>query len=140
MTSKLLTALLFSAFLCPQLLPAAEPVVLEGSFNWTKQGEKTHPLKATFTSTGKDKWDVVFSFKWKNKPQNWKGTAEGDLNGGALKGTAETNGGKRTWEYSGKASDGVLKCNHTQLTRNGQENEVKTGTFELSAASAEEAQ
>jgi hypothetical protein len=122
----------------PGTVLADESVVLKGQFNWQKEGEKTHALKGIFTSTGKDKWDVVFNFRWKDKPQEWIGKAEGSLESGNFKGTAERTAGKNTWRYSGKADKGVLKCEHTQTMRDGKESVKTTGSFTLSPVPAEE--
>ncbi|MDA0323196.1 MAG: hypothetical protein O2923_10850 [Verrucomicrobia bacterium] len=130
-------AILLSVVGWPDAVAAEEAVVLTGHFNWEKEGEKTHDLQATFTATGQGKWDVVFNFKWKDKPEEWIGTAEGSLDRGDFKGTADRKPGKHTWHYSGKVDDGVITCEHTQTMRDGKEAIVKTGKFTLSAVLAE---
>ncbi len=115
--------------------PASETVSLEGKFNWMKEKEKQHDLKAVFTPKGKNKWDVVYKFKWGNEQEIWKGEATGSLDNGAFKGGAFTDGGKRTFSYSGFALDGVITCKHKQLTRYGKKNEKDTGEFTLSRKS-----
>ncbi len=79
-------------------VPAAPTQTLTGTYVWN-QGGDPNDLEAAFTPTGRQKWDVTFRFKLRRRVHAFTGTAEGDLNEGALKGTVLNEG--RTFTFSG---------------------------------------
>ncbi len=106
--------------------PAAEAVTYGGTFNWNREKGKTHPLKGVFTPVGENKWNVIWSFKWKKKPVTYKGVVEGNLVNGNITGKSSTKDGKRNWTFTGTAKDGVMTCNHKELKGR---KETPTGTI-----------
>src|SRR3990170_7294186 len=93
-------------------LAAQGDVTLSGTFVWSNAKDKVTPIKAVFTPNGDKKWTVVYTFNW-SKAQTWKGTAEGDLANGAVKGDGqEPDGKKRTFLFKGTAKDGKIDCTH----------------------------
>lgn len=109
-------------------LAADGDVKLSGTFIRENQ-KATHPIKAVFTPDGDKKWKVVFTFDWANKgEQVWKGTAEGDLANGEIKGEGTHPNGKRTFTFSGTAKDGKIDCKDNETTSGKPE---ATGTLTL---------
>ena len=103
-------------------------VTLNGSFVNIQDEKKgtVHPVKAVFTPAGEKKWTVVFTFTWyKRGAQTFKGTAEGSLQDGEVKGVVQE---KRTYAFSGTAKNGQLECKH-DMTENGKTS--ATGTMTL---------
>ena len=97
-----------------------------GTYDWNQGGKDE--LRAEFTPSGENSWNVKFKFRFSGRNNTWKGTAEGSLaDGGELTGTA-TNG-SRNWIFEASIRNGVMKGVHTEIQRG---NEYKTGTFELS--------
>lgn len=91
-------------------------VTVTGSFVWSAQKDKTHDIMGVFTPVGENKWSVVWSFKWDKGVQVWKGTAEGNLQDGELKGEALHPNGKRTFTFTTTAKDGQYSGKHTEST------------------------
>jgi hypothetical protein len=92
-------------------------VKLTGTFVWTNQAGQTHPISAVFTPSGEKKWTVVYTFDWGPKgAQNWKGTAEGDLKNGAIKGEGFHPDGRRKFTFSGNSKEGTITCTHNETT------------------------
>ena len=97
----------------------ADTVTKNGTFLWSKDKKKeNHALKAVFTPAGANKWTVVFSCDWKEKPYKYTGTASGDLKNGDVAGEAEDEKKKKKWSFAGTAKDGVLTCSHAEIKGN----------------------
>ena len=70
---------------------SAENIKVDGSFVWKRRkSDYKGTFNAVFTPDGKNKWKVVFSFKYKGKPHKYAGTATGSLENGTLEGTVMT--------------------------------------------------
>lgn len=88
-----------------------------GTFVWNNQAGKTHPIKAVFTPTGDKKWNVVFTFTWGGRgDQTYKGTAEGTLKDGEIKGDVNSTDGRRKFDFKGTFKDGQFDCTHNEKT------------------------
>ena len=108
---------------------AADAVTMTGTFVWDNQPNQTHPITAVFTPNGDKKWTALFTFDWGQKgAQSWKGTAEGDLQNGAIKGEGFHPDGRRKFTYSGTAKDGKITCTHNEVTSGAPQ---ATGTMTL---------
>ena len=87
---------------------AEEITTLNGEFKWS-QRNSSGDLKADFTPTGEDTWDVSFHFKFRGEPHVYSGTAEGSLSEGELSGTVKN-------ETTAQAGRGTLRP-HWKLRR-----------------------
>ena len=84
-------------------------------------------MTAEFTTTGDDKWDIQFHFRFAGNNATWEGQAEGDLSdGGSISGTSGY--GSRRWVFSATIEDGVMRGKHTEIIGDKKED---TGTFEI---------
>ena len=110
---------------------AGNTVMLEGGFIWHRpEGNLDGKLKAVFTSTGANRWDVSFRFKWDDKPHVWTGTAEGDLKSGNLSGEVVSDDDQKTeFQFDGTFDGGEYNGTHAQVRKNGGLRE--TGTLSL---------
>ena len=133
--------LLFIIGLCftASLAMAAETkekgYTVEGKFNWDykKEKDKFHDIKAVFTKTDKaDVYDVSFYFNWWKKDHVYTGQATGSLKDGMLKGTVKNDDKKRTFTFEGKCAKGVFKGTHKELKG---KHTIDTGTITFSQAS-----
>lgn len=105
---------------------AGKAVTFNGSYDWSDGG--SDELSAEFKPTGDDEWKVTFRFRWNGNSKTWKGRATGSLeDGGTLEGTSGWNG--RSWEFTARIEDGVMKGSHTETKSGGER--YSTGTFEL---------
>lgn len=86
------------------------------------------PLRAVFTPTGNDQWDVTFYFKFHGKKHEYEGTAEGSLDGGELRGTVMNEHKRRTFTFQGRFRDGEFRGTHAEIKRTG---ERRTGSLIL---------
>src|ERR1041384_3118053 len=99
-------------------------ITMTGTFVWDKKKGQNHDIKAVFTPNGDKKWNVVFTFQWamgKNKhkdggEQSWKGTAEGDLVNGDIKGEGLHPNGVRKFTFTGTSKDGKIDATHTEVS------------------------
>ncbi|MCZ7646080.1 MAG: hypothetical protein M5U26_12465 [Planctomycetota bacterium] len=91
-------------------------VTCKGTFSWSNEKNQKHDIKGVFTPNGDKKWNVVWTFTWKGGAQTWKGTAEGDLTNGEVKGEGLHPNGKRTFSFVGAAKDGNMEIKHTETT------------------------
>lgn len=130
---KFVAILCFSALLlAPGALLAeeAETQTLTGEYQWDRPDEQPGPIKAVFTATGENQWDVSFYFNFRDEDHVWSGTAEGSLTEGELSGKVMSDGDKPSpFVFEGKFEDGVFKGTHGGL-RDGERND--TGTITLS--------
>lgn len=116
------------------LTPAVEPSAggessrtLVGNFMSDFQ-DRVKPLRAVFTPTDTDRWDVVFYFRFNGRDHEYVGTAEGGVDRGELSGTVQNEGRNRTFTFAGEFEDGVFKGRHAELRGGG---ERDTGTLTL---------
>lgn len=96
---------------CGRGLAAAGEVKLSGTFAYGGD----HPIKAVLTPAGANKWTAVWTFDWNRHglkgEQTWKGTAEGNLLNGPVKGVCkEPTGRRRTFTFSGTSTNGQMDC------------------------------
>jgi hypothetical protein len=101
---------------------------MEGSYLRGGKGQ-AQSLSAVFTPVeGKaGEWTVVFTARFKDKDGQYKGTATGDP-AGSVQGSVSNSGGKRTWRFEAKTTDGKLTGQHWETTGG---KEQKTGTLEM---------
>ena len=97
-----------------------------GEYYWTG-GNTGGELKAVFTATGEDTWDVDFFFDFRSKPHVYSGTAEGSLTDGPLEGTVKNENRRRTFVFGGKVVESRFTGEHAEITQD----ERRTGTLEL---------
>lgn len=105
---------------------AEEKRTLKGTYEWTDSAKGD--LEAVFTPTGEGKWDVAFHFEFRGQPHTYAGTAEGTLEGGALKGRVLSDQRKRTFIFKGTFTDGEFHGTHAEVEDG---NEHDTGTLTL---------
>jgi hypothetical protein len=107
---------------------AADETILMGTFVWSAQGTESD-LKAVFTPTGDDRWDVDFHFKFRGTNHTYSGTAEGNLTEGELSGTVKNETKRRTFTFEGSFKEGVFRGIHAEI-EDGEP--FDTGTMALS--------
>ena len=100
---------------------AGDEVTLQGQFVWnTTSGEEvTGDLKAIFTPTGEDAWDLAFHFEWEGEAKVYSGTVHGSLSEGALEGEVNDGGegeNRHTYRIRGSFKDGEFAGVHTILS------------------------
>lgn len=95
--------------------PGAGDLKFAGTFVWNNKKDKSHPINAVFTPNGEKKWNVVFTFNWGKGPQTWKGTAEGTLKDGEIKGDVKSGDEKRNFNFTGAEKNGAFECTHNEL-------------------------
>lgn len=114
----------------PGLSAAPEsPRTFSGSYLW-EQAKVDGPLQAEFKPTGELRWEVSFHFTFNGSPITYHGTAEGQLDNGALEGRVETGGRQRIFIFRGEFKDGKFDGTHADVTKGGEE---RTGTLTLAA-------
>lgn len=106
---------------------------LTGTYKWVN-ADNPGSLRAEFTSTGKETWDVVFKFRFRGRPHTYAGTAEGSLSEGALEGTVKNENKRRTFAFAGEFEDGRFKGTHREL-RDGEV--YQTGWLALGEADSD---
>ena len=107
-------------------------VTLKGTYIWNNNPSNPGDLHAEFTPTEAGKWDVAFHFQFNGRPNTYKGTAEGSLENGSLRGRVQNENKSRTFSFEGKIDHGRFSGAHSEHERDG---ETKTGTLELSRVS-----
>lgn len=134
MTKLAASFLALTALLLTTPLTAADAVesqTLQGEFVWERQdGTVAGPLTAVFEPTAQGAWDVSFHFTFEGKDHIYKGTAEGSLSEGELKGKVMSDGDEpRPYTFSGTfAKDGSFAGVHHYM---GGEEARKTGSLTL---------
>ena len=109
-------------------LPAAETSrTLTGEYVSSFESGR-QPLRAVFTPTGEDQWNVIFYFKFHGKKHEYEGTAEGTLDGGELSGTVQNENKRRTFTFQCRFRDGEFRGTHAEIKRTG---ERRTGSLTL---------
>lgn len=107
-------------------LLAREKKILKGSFTNQK---KIYPLKGEFVKDGDGNWTTTFYFTFgKRGKQVFKGTAEGSLEKGKLKGEVKE---RRRFVFEGEWTNGKF-TGKTAEYFNGKDKPSPTGTIELS--------
>ena len=106
---------------------AEDSQTLTGEFEWTGRGAKGD-LEAVFQPTSEGQWDVTFHFTFRGRSHVYAGTAEGSLSDGALKGTVQNEGRKRTFTFSGAFENGMFRGTHAEIEG---DREQATGTLRL---------
>ena len=102
-------------------------LTMNGEFVWTNRST-TGDLEAVFTPVEAGKWEVAFHFTFRDDPHVYKGTAEGSLDDGDLRGEVRNENEQRTFTFEGRVKDGRFEGTHAEVTdgRGG-----KTGTMML---------
>ena len=114
----------------PPPTPLAPPTkyTLHGTFTSPQTQDGPLPIRAVFTSTiHKQHWEVVFHFRFNGAQHTVRGTAEGSLGEGALRGTIQ-NYRRRTYTFSGNFNGGVFNGTHALVSR-GRAGGLDTGTL-----------
>ena len=126
-TALLVVAFAFVVSVSAVALTAEEPETLTGSFVWNNEN-RTGDLEAVFTPTADGKWSVAFHFMWEDEAQVFKGTAEGNLSEGELKGEVRPESQKRAFTFTGSFKDGKFTGTHAVIREEGPRD---TGTMTL---------
>lgn len=112
------------------LLESPSTYTLHGTFTAPQHQDGSRPVQAVFTSTGREQdWKVAFHFKFNGGQRIYRGSAEGGLNEGLLRGTVRGSG-NRVFTFSVYNKQGVFKGTHAEITHNIPNN---TGTLTLQA-------
>lgn len=103
--------------------------VLQGSFTAPQFQDGASALRAEFTPTGRDgRWEVAFHFRFNGAQHVYRGTAEGKLEGGELRGTVRGSR-QRTFTFACRHDRGQFRGTHAEVgSRRGGGN---TGTLTL---------
>ena len=130
-TRETVLLLAASALLLPVFAAVAEvgdQQTLTGTYVWNSGRPST--LKATFTATGDNRWDVAFHFKFRGRPEIFSGTATGNLATGKLEGRVrnQRGSGPRTFTFRGEFENGTFRGRHAEVYG---KRESSTGTLTL---------
>ena len=111
-------------------VPSGDEVTLTGEFLW-KHMNHTGDLDAVFTKTGDGAWGVEFRFVWEGELHVFRGTAEGSLTDGELRGNVVTDSPERpqTFFFAGTSDGGRFTGTHRALQPSGGTH--PTGTLTL---------
>ena len=115
--------------------PASDAVTLEGEFVWQRSdGNHAGALRAEFTPTGENTWNVAFHFEWEDGPHTYTGTATGNLATGDLEGEVVNDNPDRkaTFRFTGTFENGTYSGTHAHVQEDG--SLLDTGTLTLSRA------
>ena len=112
---------------------AGDEVTLQGQFVWNSiDGETTGDLKAVFTPTGKDEWNVAFHFDFQDQANVYKGTAQGSLSDGSLEGEVDDGDegeNKRTYRFRGTFANRAFAGTHARVSTEGEPRDLGTLTL-----------
>ena len=101
----------------PAPLKPPSPPTLQGTFMAPQHQDGPRPVRAVFTSTGQERhWEVVFHFQFNGAQHAFRGTAEGSLTEGGLRGTIRSYRG-RAFTFSGNLEGGVFRGTHAEVFR-----------------------
>jgi len=105
-------------------------VTLTGEFLW-KHMNHTGDLDTVFTRTGDGAWGVEFRFVWEGELHVYRGTAEGSLTDGELRGNVVRDNHERPQRFffAGRFERGRFTGTHTALQASGGTH--PTGTLTL---------
>ena len=106
---------------------AQEERTLTGEYVWGKRG-KSGELRALFRNKGKDRWDVAFYFNYRERNHVYRGSAEGKLGTGSLKGEVLNDDLSRTFTFEGTFENGTFTGTHAEIKKRGPQS---TGTLTL---------
>lgn len=126
MKRSILSVVVLGAFLLAVGTAVADSETFTGEY--VAEGFGSGDLKAVFTATGRDTWDVAFHFRFDGQRHVYRGTAEGSLGGGRLEGQVRTENGRRTFSFEGSFSQGWFRGTHYEVKRGRSH---KTGTLTL---------
>jgi hypothetical protein len=109
---------------------SGDEVTLTGEFLW-KHMNHTGDLDAVFTKIGDGAWGVEFRFVWEGELHVYRGTAEGSVTDGGLRGNVVTDNPTRprTFFFAGRFERGRFTGTHTALQASG--GTYPTGTLTL---------
>lgn len=109
---------------------SGDEVTLTGEFLW-KHMNHTGDLDTVFTRTGDGAWGVEFRFVWEGELHVYRGTAEGSLTDGELRGNVVRDNHERpqTFFFAGRFERGRFTGTHTALQASGGTH--PTGTLTL---------
>ncbi len=109
---------------------SGDEVKLTGEFFW-KHMNHTGDLDTVFTRTGDGAWSVEFRFVWEGELHVYRGTAEGSLTDGELRGNVVRDNHERpqTFFFAGRFERGRFTGTHTALQASGGTH--PTGTLTL---------
>lgn len=106
----------------PELAKTSKKVTnytIEGTYNWSAQGDRQHTVTAVFNETAPGKYSVDFSFTWGDKAHVYKGTAEGSLSDGKLIGSVRADDQpNRQFGFNGTSVKGVFSGDHHEKRGN----------------------
>ena len=107
-----------------------DEVTLTGEFLWEHMNH-TGDLHAVFTKTGDSAWGVEFQFVWEGELHVYRGTAEGSMTDGELRGNVVTDNPARpqTFFFAGRFERGRFAGAHAALQASGAT--YPTGTLTL---------
>ncbi len=124
---KIALPLLVLAFLLPAFgNHAADKQTLTGVYVWNSGRPST--LKAIFTATGENRWNVAFHFTFRGDREVFSGTAAGNLSTGSLEGRVKNGNGRRNFTFRGEFENGKFRGKHAEVFGN---RESATGTLTL---------
>ncbi len=105
---------------------ASDQQTLTGTYVWNSG--RPSSLKAIFTATGEDRWEVAFHFRFRGDAEVFSGTATGSLAGGTLEGKVKNGSQRRTFTFRGEFEDGTFRGKHAEIFGS---RESSTGTLTL---------
>ena len=100
---------------------AAEPMDLNGTFVWERNGDPIEgDLAAVFTETEEGHWNVSFQFVWDDGDHTYLGTATGARNG-VLRGEvlADDPDQEMRFRFEMSFKNGIYTGRHTFIERDG---------------------
>lgn len=109
-------------------LLASETRTAKGQYVWND--DSPGAIEATFTPASEGNFAVDFRFRFDGRDRHWRGTAEGSLEAGELRGTVRE--GRRTFRFSGKVAEGVFRGRHVEVYGDREED---TGSLTLTVSS-----
>ncbi len=109
---------------------SGDEVTLTGEFFWRHMNH-TGDLDAVFTKTGDGAWGVEFRFVWEGELHVSRGTSEGSLTDGELRGNVVMDSPERprTFFFAGRFERGRFTGTHSALQASGDTH--PTGTVTL---------
>jgi hypothetical protein len=114
---RILFLLLPFCLLLPSLSDAKESSTqtLTGEYKWSRSNSDPGEIKAIFTPTGPDEWQVAFHFDFRGNAWIFSGTAKGSLQEGALSGEVQDESKGRTFTFTGKVREGIFEGTHAEI-------------------------
>ncbi len=122
----LVLALLLAAWTAYGPATGDETRTFTGHYRWDAQGD-SGSLDVVFAPAGEGTWTVSFEFNFRG-PHNFRGTAEGSLDEGALTGEVSDDRGDRQFTFRGSFKKGKFRGTHFESTGGRRR---KTGSLSL---------